>query len=266
MSVTIAMATAASIAMVQSPPLSSPGSWFSSADYPADALKAGQEGIVGTSMEIDANGTPKNCTIEKSSGFPALDSATCPILLNRARFSAIRSSIGAATTWRYHQSVVWTIKSDSMNFSNKYLTVSVDISNDGSTSNCIAKDSESASVPSGPCSTFGGARFLHLAFGDKYITTKSAVTRLYFELGEDKDSVSVSSDKFDRIVTIFKADLEVSPTGKITSCNPVEIAERFRNGPDLCANLGGSWTFKPSQGVAKARAATLTLDVVGQPR
>lgn len=77
------------------------GPWFTMDDYPAAALRARQEGTVYFALEIDARGCPAKCTITESSGFAALDEATCPILMKRARFEP---TPGAAdntivTTW-----------------------------------------------------------------------------------------------------------------------------------------------------------------------
>ena len=59
---------------------------FSADDYPADALRKGEEGTVQAVLAVDTNGRVSGCTIERSSGSATLDNATCSILSRRAHF------------------------------------------------------------------------------------------------------------------------------------------------------------------------------------
>ena len=78
------------------------GPWVTRDDYPPAALRARQEGTVLFALDIDGRGCPAKCTITRSSGFAALDDATCPILMKRARFTATPGIAENAivTTWR----------------------------------------------------------------------------------------------------------------------------------------------------------------------
>lgn len=54
--------------------------------YPARALAAGEEGLVGFTVRIDARGDPTSCKITHTSGFPLLDLETCKLIMVHATF------------------------------------------------------------------------------------------------------------------------------------------------------------------------------------
>jgi protein TonB len=85
-------------------------SYINDDDYPASAASAGQEGTTGFRLDIGADGRVSNCTITRSSGTPALDSATCNIMRRRAKFTPARDSNGNATTDSVSASVVWRLQ------------------------------------------------------------------------------------------------------------------------------------------------------------
>jgi protein TonB len=74
---------------------------FSDDDYPASASAAGAEGTAQASLTIGADGRVTGCTLVRSTGNGALDSATCSILRRRAKFSPARDSSGNPTADTY---------------------------------------------------------------------------------------------------------------------------------------------------------------------
>ena len=55
--------------------------------YPARALAAREEGMVGFTVRIDSSGTPTQCKITHSSGHPLLDLETCQLIMVHATFN-----------------------------------------------------------------------------------------------------------------------------------------------------------------------------------
>lgn len=90
-------------------PRGNPGSWIRSADYPARALRAGEEGTVRFNLTIGPNGEVTACQIIGSSGYPALDEATCSLVSRRARFNPAVDSTGSAVEGRYANAVRWRL-------------------------------------------------------------------------------------------------------------------------------------------------------------
>jgi TonB family protein len=74
---------------------------FSGDDYPASALRNGEEGTVQARLTVGANGRVTRCDVIRSSGSDTLDTTTCSILQRRARFVPARDSVGKAAASTY---------------------------------------------------------------------------------------------------------------------------------------------------------------------
>jgi protein TonB len=83
--------------------------YISDADYPASALRAREQGIVGFRLIVAADGRVANCTITATSGSWALDSATCRILRSRARFTPARDRNGYPAMDIIDDRVTWVL-------------------------------------------------------------------------------------------------------------------------------------------------------------
>jgi TonB family protein len=88
------------------------GSYFSSDDYPAAALRGKEEGMVGFRLVIAANGRVADCAVSRPSGSAALDGATCRIMRSRARYQPARDARGDPTAGTDWGRVVWRLPED----------------------------------------------------------------------------------------------------------------------------------------------------------
>lgn len=79
-------------------------------DYPADAQRNDEQGTVRVELKIDEQGRVSRCDVVEGSGSHSLDSATCRILQNRARFSPARDSAGRPIGDTYRQSITWRLE------------------------------------------------------------------------------------------------------------------------------------------------------------
>ena len=84
-------------------------SLFSDADYPTVAIRNHEQGAVGFRLEVGADGRAAGCSVASSSGSPILDSTTCRLLVERARFRPARDAQGKATTDRFTGRIVWRL-------------------------------------------------------------------------------------------------------------------------------------------------------------
>lgn len=84
------------------------GSWRTDDDYPAEALKQRQEGTVGFRLDVDARGRVINCTVTQSSGYAALDSATCRFM-TKNKFKPGRDASGAAVASTFDSRFRWEL-------------------------------------------------------------------------------------------------------------------------------------------------------------
>lgn len=85
------------------------GALVSDRDYPSEALRKFEEGPVGFRLQIGADGRVTGCRVTVSSGSALLDSATCRIMSERARFTAARDSNGKPTTDTFNARIIWRI-------------------------------------------------------------------------------------------------------------------------------------------------------------
>jgi TonB family protein len=93
-------------------PLANLASYVSDSDYPAEAIRRGEQGIVGFRLEIGRNGLVTGCQVLSSSGSAALDEATCRIMQARARFSPARDSGGRAVPDSVQARIRWVLPPD----------------------------------------------------------------------------------------------------------------------------------------------------------
>jgi TonB family protein len=82
---------------------------FTSGDYPAEALRAGEQGTVAFQLEVGADGRVAACTVTSSSGSASLDTTTCRLLRERARFTPARDSSGKAVSDTVSSRATWQL-------------------------------------------------------------------------------------------------------------------------------------------------------------
>jgi protein TonB len=90
-------------------PMSYPGSWVMTADYPTDSLRANEQGSTGFTVTVDTQGRVKDCRISASSGSPRLDETTCRLVTQRARFTPATDSKDNPIEGTYSNRVRWVL-------------------------------------------------------------------------------------------------------------------------------------------------------------
>lgn len=83
--------------------------YFSLADYPAQAISEGATGRSLIMMMIDETGALKDCMVEETSGIAALDAQACLVLQNRAKFRPALDAAGKPVRSVLTQRVSWKI-------------------------------------------------------------------------------------------------------------------------------------------------------------
>lgn len=72
-----------------------PGSWFrNDTDYPSEAIRNEEQGTVGISFEVNAEGRVENCRVTQSAGSRSLDQTTCDLAVRRGRYSPAKDAAG----------------------------------------------------------------------------------------------------------------------------------------------------------------------------
>lgn len=90
-------------------PKGQPGRWASDRDYPTRAEREEREGVTGFRVAVGANGRVTDCSITSSSGHSDLDSTTCKLVTQRARFDPATDGNGNPTTGSFSSAIKWQI-------------------------------------------------------------------------------------------------------------------------------------------------------------
>jgi TonB family protein len=89
-----AEAARAALPVAEQLPRATLNTYFTSADYPREAVRTRQQGAVRLWLRINAEGRVSDCRILQSSGSPLLDETTCGILRERARYTPAHNAQG----------------------------------------------------------------------------------------------------------------------------------------------------------------------------
>jgi protein TonB len=84
-------------------------SYVSDADYPAAALRSEDQGATRFRLNVGPDGRVRDCTVTGSSGSSSLDTATCRLMKNRARFTPARDSSGNTIGDTVSSTIRWVL-------------------------------------------------------------------------------------------------------------------------------------------------------------
>jgi hypothetical protein len=91
-------------------PLSSPGYWVSSSDYPAGMAIMGKQALVNFRLSVSSQGVPTACEVQSSYNDKKFDEVTCAALMRRARFSPALDAKGQPVPSFYLNTVRWIMR------------------------------------------------------------------------------------------------------------------------------------------------------------
>ena len=90
-------------------PKGNPGLWVTTSDYPSAALRDEISGVTRFRLIVEADGRVSQCDITQSSGSEILDTATCRLIVRRARFNPAVDETGNPTVGYFSNAVRWII-------------------------------------------------------------------------------------------------------------------------------------------------------------
>lgn len=79
-------------------------------DYPLDALKRREYGVVSIVLVVTPEGRVASCHVTESSGSQSLDKQTCNLMQSRARFVPATNGAGSPVFAQYRTSVAWGVE------------------------------------------------------------------------------------------------------------------------------------------------------------
>jgi protein TonB len=87
-------------------------SYVSDEDYPSNAVRNEEQGTTRFRLAVGPDGKVKDCTVTSSSGSSALDSTTCKLMKQRARFTPARNNRNEPTGDTVANAIRWVLPSD----------------------------------------------------------------------------------------------------------------------------------------------------------
>ncbi|HEU0133997.1 MAG TPA: TonB family protein [Allosphingosinicella sp.] len=87
-------------------------SYVSDEDYPSSAVRNEEQGTTRFRLSVGPDGKVKECSVTGSSGSSALDSTTCRLMKQRARFTPARNNRGDPTGDTVASAVRWVLPTD----------------------------------------------------------------------------------------------------------------------------------------------------------
>jgi TonB family protein len=78
-------------------------------DYPDDALRRKEYGVVSVLLQVSSIGRVTVCTITERSGSASLDAATCDLVKSHGHFNPAKNASGAPITSEYRMSMSWGV-------------------------------------------------------------------------------------------------------------------------------------------------------------
>ena len=84
-------------------------SYVSDEDYPSSAVRNEEQGTTRFRLAVGPDGRVRDCSVTSSSGSSALDSTTCRLMKQRARFTPARNSDGEATSDTVASAIRWVL-------------------------------------------------------------------------------------------------------------------------------------------------------------
>ncbi len=100
------------LAAIVTPPKGTVINFFSTNDYPDEALRKQQFGTVGALVWLETTGRVSTCTIIESSAGPTLEDATCNILKRRGHFIPATDVQGKSIRAPIFTRIRWEIPSN----------------------------------------------------------------------------------------------------------------------------------------------------------
>jgi periplasmic protein TonB len=87
-------------------------SYVSDEDYPTTAARNEEQGTTRFRLAVGPDGRVKDCTVTASSGSSALDSTTCRLMRQRAKFQPATGSDGKPTSDTFASAIRWVLPRD----------------------------------------------------------------------------------------------------------------------------------------------------------
>jgi TonB family protein len=229
-------------------------SFFTTQDYPQDALRNDEKGTVAFTADVSPDGRVTHCAVTASSGSISLDSATCAIVQRRARFTPARDANGRAVEDRVTARIRWDLPpKPPLPFADVTMAMVFTVV-DGAVTQCRMEGSPKPSSDA-PCAPMMLLATKLAAEGYKRgaLTTGELVLEQGIRIGGPDAALAVGRGEGETRINLAAMAVDIDADGSIARCVPAE-----GNGDDWSMKEGckggGKAKFVPLDPVASDRS------------
>lgn len=217
---------------------------FSPDDYPVEALDRNEQGDVGVLIKVDPTGVVSDCVIEHSVS-AILDTRTCELIRQRAKFSPARDRLGRPIASEKRTKIGWhmTMTRNDVEPSDPWAyTAIMSYAPDGSPLACRMEFEGSKKLPLSTRPATCSPMQLPSSFQALGTISQLSIAQR-FSTGSNA-SPSLGPDEL--VVEHTVLSLQIDATGKVSSCNVIEAMSKVGTA-DGCI-LVGKRSFEPHKG------------------
>lgn len=253
MLIVVAIAAAGAVA---AQPISNPANWIRPSDYPVSAEMWAADGVVEVNLSVNALGQVSGCRVIASSGNADLDTASCTILKERARFRPARSQSGKPTTGEFSQRIQWNYPVDEYAASN--VRTAYLIAAGGKLTRC-SRLAYGPEADGWGCDSELAEKIAPWALGKPLSAYKRVAIDLRIRTNADagKDYASFGTEH----KTAISVRLTIAPDGSVSNCEGAPIIIGVQSF-DLCKRRN---RFSPDAG-KQHRTMAVSMEVHAEPK
>jgi TonB family protein len=235
-------------------------------DYPADAIRAGEQGMVQFSVDVGVDGKPTGCSVLQTSGHSRLDEKTCQIAMERATFRPARDEDGKAIASTWSSRVKWvlpTVDYAGAPPMESYVAATIQIGADGTLGDCTVESSGNShmTVP-GFCEQ---AKARHAKTAKEAARWWKSLTDVLMTSNKDAPP-NVSKPEWGiRASRLLSAQLMYGETMKPIACETI-LSEGWSFGGTACPPPDMLAPSPPNPDWSKARTTYIDFSTYGQLR
>ena len=248
--------------------LPSSSSWISEDDYPQEAIDVGAEGLVEVDLSVGPDGAPTGCTFVKTAANEALNSSTCRLLVQRARFVHLQNGEKTTQPSKYRQAVFWKIPAaDPISAITSGSVAKTSILEGGTLGDCLAQKFGDQRFDAGDlCEISRNAKMLEYFAKDSLINLTTVYFRMYVE-PKPKNYIEVRGQKgLLKRYTVIQASFSVSKLGFIQNCRVDKINQLFKE-MNICAGVSKTTPeFQPDPTRSAPTPMTVIVDIWSEKR
>ncbi|MEP2737132.1 MAG: energy transducer TonB [Erythrobacter sp.] len=94
---------------VSASPRNNASRWVTDSDYKSSWIRREMAGVAKFSLGVGTNGRVTDCRVTSSTGYDALDNATCKLIAKRARFTPAKDGSGKTVEGSFSSSIRWNL-------------------------------------------------------------------------------------------------------------------------------------------------------------